>query len=131
GLTSVAGLSENVFSYRPRPEGGHMQAAVLRNVGDEELEIVKDIDPIGPGPGEVRVRIMASGVCHSDLSGMNGTIPVGIPAVLGHEGAGEVVAVGDGVAAVAPGDHVIISWMPPCGKCADCLRGQPQLCSLG
>ena len=108
-----------------------MQAAVLRNVGDEELEIVKDIDPIGPGPGEVRVRIMASGVCHSDLSGMNGTIPVGIPAVLGHEGAGEVVAVGDGVTSVAPGDHVIISWMPPCGTCADCLRGQPQLCSLG
>src|SRR5437762_3330668 len=74
---------------------------------------------------------MCSGVCHSDLSGMNGTIPTVTPAVLGHEGAGEVVGVGEGVEGLAEGDHVIISWMPPCGKCNDCLRGQPQLCTFG
>ena len=108
-----------------------MRAAVLRAVGDEKLDLPDDVEAIGPGPGEVRIRIVATGVCHSDLSGMNGTIPVGVPGVLGHEGAGEIVAVGEGVTRAAPGDHVIISWMPPCGECADCLRGQPQLCVLG
>jgi S-(hydroxymethyl)glutathione dehydrogenase/alcohol dehydrogenase len=108
-----------------------MRAAVLRAVGDEALDIVDDVEVVGPGPGEVRVRLAASGVCHSDLSGMNGTIPTAVPAVLGHEGAGEVLAVGDGVTSVRPGDHVILSWMPPCGSCTDCLGGQPQLCMLG
>jgi S-(hydroxymethyl)glutathione dehydrogenase/alcohol dehydrogenase len=108
-----------------------MRAAVLRAVGDDKLDVVDGVTADGPGPGQVRVRIAATGVCHSDLSGMNGTIPVPAPAVLGHEGAGEVVGVGDGVSGLAEGDHVIISWMPPCGACADCLRGQPQLCMLG
>jgi S-(hydroxymethyl)glutathione dehydrogenase/alcohol dehydrogenase len=108
-----------------------MRAAVLRAVGDEKLDVADDITAEGPGPGQVRVRIAATGVCHSDLSGMNGTIPTAVPAVLGHEGAGEIIAVGDLVTGLAEGDHVIISWMPPCGACADCLRGQPQLCLSG
>ncbi|MBA3302319.1 MAG: Zn-dependent alcohol dehydrogenase [Acidimicrobiia bacterium] len=108
-----------------------MRAAVLRAVGDETLDLVDDVEVLGPGPGEVRVRIVASGVCHSDLSGMNGTIPTTTPAVLGHEGAGEVLAVGEGVSSVHVGDHAILSWMPPCGTCVDCIGGQPQLCTLG
>jgi len=105
-----------------------MRAAVLRNVG-EKLEIRDDVDLDGPGPGEVRVRLAASGVCHSDLSLQNGTIPHPMPCVPGHEGAGAIVAVGAGVSHLAEGDHVIISWVPPCGGCAACLGGQPNLCT--
>lgn len=108
-----------------------MQAAVLRQVGDEQLDVVDGVEAVGPGPGEVRIRIAATGVCHSDLSGMNGTIPTPAPAVLGHEGAGQVVAVGEGVETLKPGDHVIVAWMPPCGACAHCLAGRPNLCEMG
>jgi len=104
-----------------------MRAAVLPAIG-EKVEFYEDIDVVGPGSGEVRIRIHASGVCHSDLSGQNGTLPIPLPAVLGHEGAGEILAVGDGVTGLAPGDHVIVAWVPPCGVCATCLGGQPQLC---
>lgn len=106
-----------------------MRAAVLQAVGDGVLEVRDDIEAIGPGPGEVRVAIKATGLCHSDLSAMNGTIPQPCPAVLGHEGAGEVVAVGEGVTAVAVGDHVVVVWVPPCGTCRYCLGGQPNLCT--
>lgn len=105
-----------------------MRGAVLRNVG-EALEIRDDLELDDPGPGEVRVRIAASGVCHSDLSLQDGTIPHPMPCVPGHEGAGEVVALGAGVTDLAEGDHVIISWVPPCGRCAACLGGQPNLCT--
>lgn len=105
-----------------------MRAAVLRNVGDENLEIHDDVTVADPGPGEVKVKIHATGVCHSDLSAMTGTIPQPLPAVLGHEGAGEIVAVGEGVANVKVGDHVIVAWMPPCGLCKNCLTGQANLC---
>ena len=104
-----------------------MRAAVLPAIG-EKVEFYEDIDVEGPGPGEVRIRTHASGVCHSDLSGQNGTLPIPLPAVLGHEGAGEIIAVGDGVTALAPGDHVIVAWVPPCGICTTCINGQPQLC---
>jgi S-(hydroxymethyl)glutathione dehydrogenase / alcohol dehydrogenase len=104
-----------------------MRAAVLRNLNDK-VEVL-DVTVADPGPGMVRVKIHATGVCHSDLSGVNGTIPVGTPCVLGHEGAGEIVAVGEGVTKSKVGDHVIVAWMPPCGECAPCLRGQPQLCA--
>src|SRR5258706_15126622 len=70
----------------------------------------------------------AAGVCHSALSAGKGGLPQSMPAILGPEAAGEVVAVGEGVAGLAPGDHVIASWLPPCGSCASCLRGQPFLC---
>ena len=89
----------------------------------EEIEIDK------PKRGEVLVKLAASGVCHSDLSVINGTIPFPPPpAVLGHEGAGIVEEVGGDVTAVKPGDHVILSWRPSCGKCGYCVTGRPQLC---
>lgn len=106
-----------------------MRAAVLRNTGDETLDVVSDASVVGVEPGFVRVAIKATGVCHSDLSAMNGTIPQPAPAVLGHEGAGEIVEVGPGVDSVAVGDHVIVVWVPPCGKCNFCIGGQPNLCS--
>lgn len=105
-----------------------MRAALLRGVG-EALEVRDDLELEGPGPGEVRVRLSATGVCHSDLSLQDGTLPHPMPCVPGHEGAGVVVAVGEGVASPAEGDHVIISWVPPCGTCASCLGGQPNLCA--
>lgn len=104
-----------------------MRAAVLPAL-NEKLEVYDDVDVTGPGSGEVRIRIHASGVCHSDVSAQNGTLPQPLPAVLGHEGAGEVVAVGDGVSGLAAGDHVILSWLPPCGVCRHCVDGQPWLC---
>jgi S-(hydroxymethyl)glutathione dehydrogenase / alcohol dehydrogenase len=104
-----------------------MRAAVLRNTGDERLEVV-EATLLDTGPGQVRVRIRATGVCHSDLSAMNGLIPQPAPFVPGHEGAGEVIEVGEGVSKVAVGDHVIVAWMPPCGACRFCLGGQAELC---
>jgi S-(hydroxymethyl)glutathione dehydrogenase/alcohol dehydrogenase len=106
-----------------------MRAVVFHEVGKEIVEVRDDVEVSGPGPGQVRVRIHAAGVCHSDLSAMNGTLPQPAPAVLGHEGAGEVVAVGEGVRNVRVGDHVVIAWTPPCGTCKPCLRGQPNLCT--
>lgn len=105
-----------------------MRGAVCTTTGNESVEIVDDLSVDDPGPGEVKVKIHAAGICHSDLSGMNGTLPQGAPFVPGHEGAGEIVAVGEGVTTTKVGDHVIVAWTPPCGKCASCLRGQPNLC---
>jgi S-(hydroxymethyl)glutathione dehydrogenase/alcohol dehydrogenase len=105
-----------------------MRGVVFQEVGKEVVEFREDLEVSGPGPGQVRVRIHAAGVCHSDLSAMNGTLPQPAPAVLGHEGAGEVVALGEGVTEVAVGDHVIIAWTPPCGTCRACRRGEPNLC---
>lgn len=105
-----------------------MRAAVFHEVGKEEVEVRDDVEVIGPGAGQVRVKIHAAGVCHSDLSAMNGTLPQPAPAVLGHEGAGEIVEVGEGVTSVSVGDHVIIAWTPPCGTCKFCMHGHPNLC---
>jgi len=106
-----------------------MHAAILRKTGDTDLDIVDDCELRAMGPGDVKVKITHSGVCHSDLSAMNGTIPQPPPAVLGHEGAGIVEEVGEGVTTVAPGDHVIIAWSPPCGSCKYCVDfKQPNLC---
>jgi Zn-dependent alcohol dehydrogenase len=102
-------------------------AAVLERTGGPLT--VTELDLAEPGPGEVRVRLHASGVCHSDQNAIDGTAETRCPAVLGHEGAGIVEAVGPGVARVAPGDHVALSWAPSCGRCAECLRELPQLCS--
>lgn len=106
-----------------------MRAAVCTTTGNEFVEVVDDLTLGEPGPGEVRVKIHAAGICHSDLSGMNGSLPQVAPFVPGHEGAGEVVAVGEGVTNARAGDHCIIAWNPPCGKCKACLRGQPNLCT--
>lgn len=105
-----------------------MRAAVLSEVG-KPLEIRDDLTLREPGPGEVAVALRASGVCHSDLSMQNGTLAAALPVVLGHEGAGEVLATGPETDGIAPGDHVILSWVPPCGRCSVCLGGQPQLCT--
>ena len=78
---------------------------------------VMNVDLDSPKVGEVLVKMKATGVCHSDLSVINGTIPSPFPVVLGHEGAGIVDKVGEGVTHVAPGDHVILSFIPQCGEC--------------
>ncbi|GHH03124.1 alcohol dehydrogenase catalytic domain-containing protein [Streptomyces rubradiris] len=91
-------------------------------------EVVGDLAVREPGPGEVLVAIAAAGLCHSDLSVVDGTIPFPVPVVLGHEGAGIVEAVGAGVGHVAPGDHVALSTLANCGTCPDCDRGRPTMC---
>lgn len=106
-----------------------MLAALMRNVGDAVVDIVDGVELDETGPGQVRVAIRATGVCHTDLSVLNGTIPMGSPLILGHEGAGEVVEVGPGVSGVAVGDHVVVAWIPPCGECRYCLGGQANLCT--
>ncbi|MGW5325873.1 Zn-dependent alcohol dehydrogenase [Streptomyces sp. NPDC004014] len=104
-----------------------VRAAVLPAVG-APLEIT-GIELPDPGPGQVRVRLAAAGVCHSDLSLSNGTMRVPVPAVLGHEGAGTVVAVGEGVTHVAPGAPVVLNWAPSCGVCHACALGEVWLCA--
>ncbi|MEV1083346.1 Zn-dependent alcohol dehydrogenase [Streptomyces sp. NPDC050211] len=104
-----------------------VRAAVLPAIGSP-LEIT-DIDLPDPGPDRIRVRLAAAGVCHSDLSLSNGTMRVPVPAVLGHEGAGTVVAVGEGVTHLAPGDHVVLNWAPSCGSCHACALGEVWLCA--
>src|SRR3990167_7935620 len=81
-----------------------------------------------PKRGEVMVKLAACGVCHSDLSATNGPIALPPPLVLGHEAGGEVVEVGDGVAGLAVGDHVVSSFIYMCGKCRFCAGGRPVLC---
>jgi NDMA-dependent alcohol dehydrogenase len=105
-----------------------MRAAVL--FGEREQLQVVDVDLAPPGPYEVRVRLAASGICASDWHTITGAIPSPTPSVLGHEGAGVVEAVGDGVRSVAPGDHVVLSWVPNCGRCRYCEAGRPNLCSV-
>ncbi|MER7398606.1 Zn-dependent alcohol dehydrogenase [Streptomyces sp. NPDC000151] len=90
--------------------------------------VVTDLEVRAPGPGEVLVGIRAAGLCHSDVSVVDGTIPFPVPVVLGHEGAGVVEAVGEGVSHVVPGDHVALSTLANCGACADCDRGRPTMC---
>jgi Zn-dependent alcohol dehydrogenase len=102
------------------------RAAVLRTVREPV-----DVREILVGPArrdEVLIRMGATGVCQSDLSIYEGRLPNPLPMVLGHEGAGTVVEVGDGVTSVAPGDHVVLSWLAQCGACFYCLAGQPSQC---
>jgi S-(hydroxymethyl)glutathione dehydrogenase/alcohol dehydrogenase len=108
-----------------------MRAAVLQTTGDEKLELVDDIESLPPGPTDVVIKIEATGVCHSDLHAMNGALPQGAPFVPGHEGAGVITEVGSDVTDLAVGDHVIVAWSPPCGKCNNCVeRKQPHLCVM-
>jgi S-(hydroxymethyl)glutathione dehydrogenase/alcohol dehydrogenase len=102
------------------------RAAVLTRFGapPEVREVV--VPP--PGPGDVRVRLMASGVCHSDLHVMQGDWEQPLPIVPGHEGAGIVESVGANVSTVAPGDHVVLSWNANCRVCKQCSLGRPYLC---
>jgi len=105
-----------------------MRAALLEAPGDP-LRLYDDVAIRPPRAGEVRVRVSYCGVCHSDLSIVDGTFPSPLPIVLGHEAAGVVDGVGDGVAGLAPGDHVILTPIPPCGSCYWCLRGEPGVCA--
>jgi NDMA-dependent alcohol dehydrogenase len=105
------------------------KAAVCRAV-NEPLSI-EELELEAPKAGEVRVKMGASGVCHSDLSVQNGTLFGAYPIVLGHEGAGVIEEVGEGVDDLAVGDHVVISWVPQCGQCFFCTRGQGYLCEAG
>ncbi len=105
------------------------RAAVLRDVG-KDFEIV-ELDLDEPKTGEVLVRFVASGLCHSDDHLRTGDIPVRYPIVGGHEGAGIVEKVGEGVTRLREGDHVVASFLPVCGHCRFCARGQTNLCDLG
>src|SRR5687767_3876827 len=102
------------------------RAALCREVG--KPVVVEEITVEGPRRGEVTVKLGACGVCHSDLSATNGTLQMPPPLVLGHEAAGEVVEVGEGVAALAVGDHVVSSFIYMCGKCRFCSAGRPVVC---
>jgi Zn-dependent alcohol dehydrogenase len=114
-----------------------VRAAVLRETGlpppyarSCPLQVVEvELDP--PGPGELLVRVGAAGLCHSDLSVIDGTRVRPLPLVLGHEAAGEVVEVGPGASSFELGDHVVLSFVPACGACAPCRGGRPALCEPG
>lgn len=112
-----------------------IQAAVLREMGaprpytkSRPLSI-ETLDLAPPGPGEVLVRIAAAGLCHSDLSVINGSRPRVMPMALGHEAAGVVEETGPGVDDIAPGDHVVMVFVPSCGTCSFCAEGRPALCA--
>ncbi len=105
------------------------RAAILREVGKDWEVVELDLDP--PKAGEVLVRFVASGLCHSDDHLRTGDIPVRYPIVGGHEGAGIVEQVGDGVTRLKPGDHIVCSFLPACGHCRFCARGLTNLCDLG
>lgn len=104
-----------------------VKALVARAPGGDLT--VEDIELPEPGPGQVQVAVRAAGVCHSDLSEINGTLTPEFPLVLGHEAAGVVLKTGPGVNRVAVGDHVVVNWSPPCRECWFCRRGEPWLCS--
>lgn len=105
------------------------KAAVLWELkGDWEVEEV-ELDP--PSQGEVLVKLAASGLCHSDEHLRTGDLPIQLPVIGGHEGAGLVAGVGAGVTEVAEGDSVVLSFLPGCGRCSYCARGMANLCDLG
>jgi NDMA-dependent alcohol dehydrogenase len=106
-----------------------MKAAVL--YAPKQPLQVEDVEVENPKAGEVMVRVAAGGVCHSDLHVINGDLTAPLPVVLGHEGAGVVEKVGEGVTRFKPGDHVVLLWRASCGECPDCLGGRPALCEMG
>jgi S-(hydroxymethyl)glutathione dehydrogenase/alcohol dehydrogenase len=104
-------------------------AAVFREP-DRPMTIERVTLPSTPPPGDVLVRITASGLCHSDLHAIVGEWEVPAPMILGHEGAGIVERVGAGVTSVQEGDHIVLSWTPSCGRCRYCVSGRPVLCDM-
>lgn len=114
-----------------------VRAAVLREMNlphpyarSKPLSI-EEVELSSPGPGEVLIRVRAAGLCHSDLSVINGDRPRPLPMALGHEAAGTVEALGEGVADLAVGDHVVMVFVPSCGHCPSCAEGRPALCEPG
>jgi len=114
-----------------------IKAAVLDRMGAEPPYAaskplrIATVELDGPGRGEILVRIGAAGLCHSDLSVINGDRPRPMPMALGHESAGVVEAVGEDVPDLVPGDHVVMVFMPSCGHCLPCAEGRPALCEPG
>lgn len=114
-----------------------VNAAVLTSTGnpapyaDSRPIRVERLTLLPPGPGEVLVRVASAGLCHSDLSVVDGVRPRPVPMVLGHEAAGVVAEVGPGVCDVSVGDHVVFSFVPVCGRCLPCQSGRPALCERG
>jgi alcohol dehydrogenase len=114
-----------------------IKAAVLKDMGrsrpyaESQPLHIEELQLDSPGHDEVLVRIMAASLCHSDLSVINGSRPRPMPMVIGHEAAGVVVETGAGVHDLAPGDHVIMVFMPSCGHCMPCAEGRPALCEPG
>ena len=114
-----------------------IRSAVLRAVGlpppyaqSRPLDVL-ELDLAPPARGEVLVKIAAAGLCHSDLSVIDGSRPRAVPMALGHEAAGVVEALGDGVTDLAVGDHVVLVFVPSCGRCGPCAAGRPALCEPG
>jgi len=105
------------------------RAAILREVGSDWS--VEEIELDEPQQGEILVKTLAAGMCHSDEHAHDGTMPAPLPLVGGHEGAGKVIALGPGVTEFEVGDHISCSYVPSCGKCTWCARGQQNLCDLG
>jgi len=114
-----------------------IRAAVLNRMGAEPPYAVslpltiEEVDLAPPGPGEVLIQVVAAGLCHSDLSVINGDRPRLMPMALGHEAAGIVRELGAGVSDLAVGDHVVVVFVPSCGLCAPCAEGRPALCEPG
>ena len=114
-----------------------IRAAVLEAMGvpapyaDSKPLKIRELELKPPGPGEILVRMGAAGLCHSDLSVINGDRPRPTPMALGHEAAGVVEQVGPGVSDLKPGDHVVLVFMPSCGECLPCAEGRPALCEKG
>jgi len=114
-----------------------IKAAVLEEIGragpyaETRPLRIQEVDLEGPGPGEVLIRMVAAGLCHSDLSVINGDRPRPVPMALGHEASGIVEEVGPYVTDLVPGDHVVCVFVPSCGHCAPCAEGRPALCEPG
>src|ERR1700712_516328 len=109
-----------------KPSGESVRAALLETVG-QPLRVVDDVEVAPPGPGQVKVRVANCGLCHSDLTIMEGAGGM-TPAILGHEASGVVEEVGAGVRTVKPGDKVLLAPLAPCGRCYWCVRGEHAIC---
>src|ERR1700757_764923 len=124
-------LLKLLLPCKPRNQ---MKAAILNEMGqsrpyaNSKPLVVEDVDLDPPGSGELLIKIKATGLCHSDLSVINGDRARPMPMVLGHEAAGEVVECGSGVTDLKPGDQVVLSFVPSCGACVPCMEGRPGLC---
>ena len=113
-----------------------IKAAILREIAPERPYAtskpirIEEVELDGPQPGEVLVKVIGAGLCHSDLSVVDGSRPRPLPVALGHEGAGEVVEVGAGVRDIAVGDPVVFQFSASCGRCVNCQSGRPQICVI-
>jgi alcohol dehydrogenase len=139
-------LFSSILSYRKpnfsedhasAPPKKQMKAVILTEMGrsrpyaNSKPLVVEEVNLDPPGPGELLIKIKATGLCHSDLSVINGDRPRPMPMVLGHEAAGEVVECGVGVTDLKSGDQVVLAFVPSCGSCLPCMEGRPALCEPG